>query len=119
MGHEQFRKLEQRTMTGIGIDDQLGSTYFLREIVGIDRRNHDVSISIHDEGWLPNVTQLGVPVAASFAPSDDRSTLGGHSLRRAWAIRVMLAEMTSLPKSFACSLARRRRSEKEIEKSLN
>src|SRR5580704_18767673 len=118
MGNEQVRKLEKRAMAGIGIDDQLGSRYLLRKVVGVDRRNHDVIISIHNQGWLPDAAELGVPFAGDFAPGDDRGSLGGHGLRLARPIRVMLAEMPPLPKRLARGLARRRRTEEKIEKGF-
>src|SRR5271168_1724706 len=98
MCDEQLRKLEKRAVAGIGIDDQLCSRYFLREVVGIDRRNHDVVISIHDKGRLPDVLELGVPFAADLAPGDACGSLGGHGLRRARLIYFMLALMPPLPK---------------------
>jgi hypothetical protein len=60
MSYEQFRKLEKRPMAGIGIDNQLSLWDSLGKGKGIDRRNHNVVIPVHNEGWLLDVIELGV-----------------------------------------------------------
>src|SRR5271155_3369117 len=118
MRYEQLGKLEERAMTGIGIDDELSLRDSLRKIVGIDCRNHDVMITVHDERRLPDIVELRVSFPAHLAPSNDCRSLSGHGLRCARPIGVLLAEMPPLPKRFAGSLARRRGTEKEVEKGV-
>src|SRR6266446_3470777 len=96
MSDKQFWKLKKRPMTGIGIDDQLSLWNSLRQIVGVDRRDHDVVIAIHNEGRLLNIIELRVPFSTDFAPSDDRQSLASHCLRRARRIHVMFSEMPPL-----------------------
>jgi hypothetical protein len=78
--NEQPWKLKKHAMAGVRLDDQLSLGDSLRKIVGIDRRNHDVVVSIHNEGRLPDVSELGVTLAAHFAPSNDRGSLSGSAL---------------------------------------
>src|SRR5580704_7852984 len=118
MRYEQLGKLEQCAMTGIGIDDELSLRDSLRKSVGINRRNHDVMITVHDERRLPDIVELHVSFPAHLAPSNDCRSLSGHGLRCARPIGVLLAEMPPLPERFASSLARRRRTTKKVEKSV-
>jgi hypothetical protein len=116
VSYEELRKLEK--MAGIGIDDQLSPGNFLRKVVGTDRGNHDVVIAIHNKGWLLNVIKLCVPFLANGAPRNDCRSLSGGGLRRTRPIDIMLAQVPPFPKRPARGLARRRRTKKEIEKSL-
>ena len=85
MRYKQLRELEQRAMTGIGVDNQLRSRYSLRQIEGIHGGNHDVMISIYDQRRLADVIGLRIAFAVRFAPGDDGRALGGHCLRRIYA----------------------------------
>src|SRR5579862_193274 len=118
MSYEQLRVLEKRAMARIRVDDQLSPGDSLRKIVRIDRRYHDVVISINDEGRLHDVLELRVAFSAHLAPGNDCRSLSGHGLRRTRAIRVTLTKMPPLPKRFASGLAGRRRAKEQVEEGL-
>src|SRR5258707_7810644 len=118
MRHEQLWKLKENSVAGIWVDDQLRVRNTLRESEGIDRRDHHVMVSIHDEGRLRNVLEFGKTFAAYLTPFSSRCSLSCHRLRRTRRVNIPLPFVPTLPERSAGSLARRRGPKEQIEKGF-
>src|SRR5712691_10719190 len=80
MTYEQVRVLEQGTVAGVRIQDELCVRNVLRQDVRIDRRHHDVVLPIDHEGWMLDLLQLYIGCPVLFAPTLDGRRLGLHGL---------------------------------------
>jgi hypothetical protein len=82
MGHKQFWKLKGRTVAGIRVDDELSVGDVLRKNERVNRRNHYVTIPIHDERRLLNGFELRITLSAHLAPCGSCCSLSRHRLER-------------------------------------
>src|ERR1700683_5401666 len=98
MSYKELCELEESPVAGIGINDQLRPRNPLGEGVGVDRRNHDVVISVHYQSRLADITELCKSIPDNLTPSSNGRSLGGHGLRRTRRIDILLAQVPALPK---------------------
>jgi len=63
----------------------------------IDGWNHDVGISVYDEGRLGDVLEFAKSLSSHFPPFGEHRLLGLHRLRGVGQVDVVLAKMTSFP----------------------
>jgi len=98
-------------VAGVRVDDQLGSRDVLGQMVGVDRRNHDVAAAIDHQGRLSDRLQFRERLTMWLLPVDDRGCPGLHRLLGCGRIHVHRPLMAALPESFTCGLAGLRRYE--------
>src|SRR6266576_1896062 len=71
---EQVRVLEEKPVTGVGIDDQLGVREKLRHRKRVNRRHHHVVAAVRNQHWLLDFRQMVVSRIA-LAPCYERLEL--------------------------------------------
>jgi len=102
---EKVRRGRSRGRRSAGSRDVLG------QMVGVDRRNHDVAAAIDHQGRLSDRLQFRERLTTWLLPVDDRGCPGLHRLLGCGRIHVHRPLMAALPESFTCGLAGLRRYE--------
>ena len=115
MINEQIRVLEEKTMPGVRIHDQLCVGQKLRHRERVDRWYHHIVAAVRDKNRLLDFGQAVVS-RISFAPGDERLQLCLDALLRNRGIRLSDARLQPPPIGFACrpALFRRREEKKEL-----
>src|ERR1700694_865449 len=78
MTYEQVRGLEQGTVAGVRLQDELCVENVFRQDVGIDCRHHDVVPAVDHERGLLDPLELCIGFSLALAPTLDGSGLGLH-----------------------------------------
>src|SRR6476619_1530663 len=91
-------------MARIWINDQLGVWDVLGEREGVDGRDHDVVIAVHDKGRLFDGLEFGKTFATRLTPLGESRPLRRHCLRRWGRVDVFLSHMPSAQKALAAAL---------------
>jgi hypothetical protein len=101
------RVLEQRSVTGVGVDDEFGVRNTLRHQIGVDRGHHDVVAAIDDKRWLANAGKLLQRIASCLIPIEDGCNLGIKRLAAGWPIWIRGARVSASPECSTRGPARR------------
>src|SRR6202795_1847350 len=101
------------------INEQVGVWDVLGQLEGVDGRDHDVVVAIHDKGRLFDGLEFRKTFAARLTPLDDSRPLRHHCLRRRGRVDVFLSHMPSRPEGPCGCLARFGRPEEQIKKRLD
>src|SRR5271155_4314192 len=104
---EALGVLVERTVTGVGVQDQLRARNVLLQDVRVDRVDDDIVMPVDDEGRLRNPLQILVGTLPLHTPFAD-----GRDLRRGdglvnLRITILHARAEAIQKASAGGLARR------------
>src|SRR6202049_1739377 len=106
-------------MARIWINDQLGVWDVLGWREGVDGRDHDVVVAVHDKGRLFDGLEFRKRFATRLTPLGDSHPLCCHCLRRCGRVHIILSHMPSRPEGPCGGLARSGRAEEQIKKRLD
>src|SRR5258708_37554907 len=86
---------------------------------GVDGRDHDVVVAVHDKGRLFDGLDFGKTFATRLTPLGESRPLRRHCLRRCGRVDVFLSHMPSRPEGPCSRLARFRRAKEQVKKRLD
>src|ERR1700688_328907 len=86
---------------------------------GVDGRDHDVVVAVHDKGRLFDGLEFRKTFATRLTPLGDSRPLCCHCLRRCGRVHVILSHVPSRPEGPCGGLARSGRAEEQIKKRLD
>src|SRR6266487_3100503 len=101
-GDELFVELEDATVAGVGVDDQLGALDPAMEILGEHGRDHPIVVAIGDERRLGDLREVG---GCRPAPPLDRLELRLERLHADWLVAVRGALLEAFDEGFRGTLA--------------
>ena len=118
MPTEQRVVLEQETVSGVWIDDQLGVGQMLRQDNRIYGRDDQVIATARDQDWAPNVSQMRVCRLLVAIPLGQGRSMGVYSFASQIRIALACSRLESIPEGRTCCLARFALRKEELEQSI-
>jgi hypothetical protein len=78
--HKELGVLEMGTMPGVRVHNELRIGNVLRERERVNRRHHDVVMSVYDKSWLFDCFQIGIALSSGLTPLHQGRELALHGL---------------------------------------
>src|SRR5262245_23045869 len=106
MRTEQRVVLEQETVSGVWIDDQLSIGQMLRQDNRVHGRYDQVIATARHEDGMPNVSQMRIGRLLVAIPPDQSRSLRVYPLANQKRIALACSRLETLPEGCTCCLAR-------------